>query len=1508
MDMYLKLHEIRQSILMGTQRTNPFVHGVSKRAIQLSVPSKDLLWKQFVLEEKSIRISLRPVETVEEQTEQFHLLSEVSSAIVKVATLARNAERLVEERGYNLLRLCFGQVAWRTKEKSGTAPILFIPVHLHVAPHRSSIKLVHTGEPVQVNPALWELLEKESERDDIGDFGQLEDISDYTIEELEAVLQLIQKESVAVDWSVEETCSIDLIEATYAQISNDLKRENWSENSLSSLRGVFGEGFVVDHINQAVMEEKVTEQIRQAERVPYIVEADPAQSKAIAIASMGENLVIQGPPGTGKSQTIANIIAICASQNKKVLFVAQKKAALDVVYQRLVEANLKYLILELHSSKSKRVKVIKSLKEAYQQKNISEQIDKELPKIVREQREKIEAQNTLLQKNVGNTNKNLSDIFSDAQCTDDRIPKIQHCPLALTWSESQIQSLEDHSIEFVQQIQSEDLSWKDNPFANTQISTTKGVDIEMLFEELGRFRTDIQLLKSIMKKQEEQIGCRVVPTLSGVRAIEGELFFLSKKPEISTLNVNLLGLSDHLALAHELLAKGKSLSLLHTRLLSFFQPSSLFLHKEISTQLQLFEEYKPKWWRVFLPKWWKAQRLLGVYVRDDVECSVEELSKPIDELEDFHEKNLDFEMNAEWGARFFRSSWKGIFSNWESLYEKIHWYEESKSWLSAHPSIQQKSFYRLSTLPQTARDIASDLQECRKRIERRIEYLAGVLQPLAKHPLHLSDTRELELILEWVLSPHLHREALARAVAVHQVCRPLYENDLFAWIDWLEQCPDSSFVQPTWRHTVYYSRMQVLLHQADTYAMTKTGLKTIRERFIQNDQQLFRLAQEKLALKHVQSICSLLPVGQMRVLTEEFGRRRKGNTIRRMMQDCPQAIQRLKPIFMMSPMSVATNLPPEHIEFDVVIFDEASQMTTPFALGSLLRGAQAIVVGDQQQLSPSNFFTGINESESILDRFLASGCPSVQLSFHYRSRHPDLISISNRFMYTDQLRPFPSPLTHPLAKGVRFVSSVGSLYGRGTTRNNPVEAKILVQEVIDTFQTTIAKGCRPSVGIVAFSIAQRDAIQDVWDEEIVRYPDVEDYLQSLAPSQQLFIKNLESVQGDERDIIFISIGYGLDKDNRFTQGFGPVTKSGGEKRLNVLFSRARYEMVLFANFEPRQIQATSTARKMLKEMLLLSKNGPVSKSLSSSNDADGFVQDICSFIVSCGYIARPFYGPKGNTIDIAVAAQHNPDQYYLAILCENGDWAQSISTRYQERQFAAILHSMDWEVYRMWSFPWYQNPSVEKAELKKRLEKKVSHTVPSLPFTLKRLEHRRALVCGWTRRQFIQEEKLSIEVGLEPKENPKKMRTLTIQILNVEGPLSFDMLARRISGLLKVKNTKKNRTAVEDILISLQKKKRVQSKEGFYWTKDTPMELVLPNGRFREPDEVYPPHLRKLVHFYLSGSVTGMLSLEEVSTLLLQQLGWKSISAKKRDDIKAVLRTVLSRSTIGIKDGVLYLT
>jgi len=976
------------------------------------------------------------------------------------------------------------------------------------------------------------------------------------------------------------------------------------------------------------------------------------------------------------------------------------------------------------------------------------------------------------------------------------------------------------------------------------------------------------------------------------------LEYLVSRPNLGDVNWTFLQHEHRWDEARALISHGQALGETQKRLEILFEPTSIIQYKRIETLFNVVEQLRTRWWRLLHPTWWSSIKQLATFFKNGVTPS--EVDGPIQELEAFHLKLVDFEAQSEMGGIFFGPLWKGIHSDWADLQRRLQWIKQFPIWATKHPRIFETGFVHVAEGRELVHEHSVAISNALQSVQKTLTEVCQKLQPLPQAPLSTDFELSLSSLQKWLSDVNLTPQALARGIAINQVCRPLREAKLQDWIAWLMQGQSDADVHQQWEHLLGHSRVQLLRAKPFVQRLIRSTLQTVRDNYIQHDGYLPMYAQENLVAQHIVDVQSLLTVGQLAVLTTEMAKKRSRKSIRWLMSNCGQAIQRLKPVMMMSPISVATHLPMD-IEFDVVIFDEASQMTTPFALGALMRAKQAIVVGDSQQLSPTSFFQAAKDMESILDRFVASGCPSIQLSFHYRSRHPSLISISNRYMYDGGLKPFPTPNTHPLARGVRLISSAGCAYDRGGTSTNPQEADLIVNSVAGRIIEAIQEDTAPSIGIVAFSMGQKEVLQDAWDKLLVQRPDLRQYCASLPEGETLFIKNLEDVQGDERDIIFVSVGYGLDAEGRFTHNFGPVGREGGDRRLNVLFSRARFEMVICANFTPDLITSDNKALQMLKSMLELSVEVPT----VSSQEASGFIEDVCVFIEELGYKALPNYGPTGNTIDIAVQDPET-QQFKLAIVCEGGTTSEFGSTRHRERLFTQSLEAFGWPVYRVWSLPWYTNPKAEQLALQKAIVDSVSSKIRQEPYVVERVMMAEVPTFDWVKTTQLDVRTLDVVIpdDAQPKTHPHLITQLMIPLLKQEGPLSIKMIIGRICKLIPSRQTSRNREAVEKVLRQQVSANVIRTKHGFYWHAESNLKPRVPNKEYRFFDALYPPHVLSFLRFYLNGSVEKQLGLNEMATLLMQLVGWEVITDTRLKEFSTGITQVCTDSDLSVRDGI----
>ena len=449
---------------------------------------------------------------------------------------------------------------------------------------------------------------------------------------------------------------------------------------------------------------------------------------------------------------------------------------------------------------------------------------------------------------------------------------------------------------------------------------------------------------------------------------------------------------------------------------------------------------------------------------------------------------------------------------------------------------------------------------------------------------------------------------------------------------------------------------------------------------------------------------------ELSLIENELSKKTRHIPIRQLIRRAPNALKGLKPCFMMSPLSVSQYLPPNEIAFDVLVVDEASQLRPEEALGSIARASQVVIVGDPKQLPPTSFFDSIekaaenetvaSESESILDICMNLYKPIRQLRWHYRSQHESLIDFSNQQFYDGNLLVFPSPTSvNNEQLGVKYHYIKNSVY---QNRRNKIEAKILIEHL----ELQMKKYPDRSIGVGTFNSDQRDLIQDMVDEHEKNSPVMSNYMAEWRKSNEpFFIKNLENLQGDERDVIFISTTYGKDKDTRKVyQRFGPINSDTGWRRLNVMFTRAKQKMEVFSSLSSGDIivsENSSRGVRSLKAFLYFLETSTITRApeFTGRGFDSEFEESVYKILSDVGYKVVPQVGVAGYFIDLSVVSEKNPNDFVLAIECDGASYHSSKSARDRDRLKQEVLERLGWNVYRIWSVDWYKNREHEISKL-----------------------------------------------------------------------------------------------------------------------------------------------------------------------------------------------------------------
>jgi len=580
-----------------------------------------------------------------------------------------------------------------------------------------------------------------------------------------------------------------------------------------------------------------------------------------------------------------------------------------------------------------------------------------------------------------------------------------------------------------------------------------------------------------------------------------------------------------------------------------------------------------------------------------------------------------------------------------------------------------------------------------------------------------------------------------------------------------------------------------------------------RDALIKRFNELDRVLANRAITTIIESAISRRPrsaAGQGGVIRHEAEKKRKHIAVRDLIDRARDVVQAIHPCFMMSPLAVSQYLPPD-IKFDVVIFDEASQVSPGDAINCIYRSKALITVGDQKQLPPTSFFTNsedIDEDsdeenlaadyESILDLMKSTGnFNSMTLRWHYRSRHEDLISYSNASFYDGRLVTFPGAIAHSDRYGVKF-HKVDGIYRRSAGRDNPIESKYVAKLVIKHFE----ENPESSLGVVAFSSTQRDSIENAVALARNERPDLDGYFQDNR-IDGFFVKSLESVQGDERDVIIFSVGYGPDETGKFYKNFGPLNQSGGHRRLNVAITRARELVQLVSSVSAADIgEVNSEGARHLRRYLDFAERGPAALALELGPAGLGtdspFEDSVIDSIRSWGFEVQPQVGVAGYRIDIGVKHPNSPGAFMLGVECDGAMYHSSRAARDRDRLRHEILEGLGWSLHHIWGTAWYRNRAQEEDRLKTLLEKLARETVTGR-ITKKQAKNVQPALELATESHDIDEipawvvnyEEASPSdvprwLDLGDKSSKSYITKLIQEVVAVEAPMHVDLLAQRL--------------------------------------------------------------------------------------------------------------------------------
>ncbi len=1376
----------------------------------------------------------------------------------KLLKIAREAQTAEEESGVNMLYLAMGFLTWYEDKSSSIpreAPLILLPVGLSRNSRTSTYDIRARDEDAMTNLPLQQRL-----MDDFGiNFPEIETDEGWNPSDYFAQVNDVIKSRER--WKIDpDAIQLGFFSFNKLLMFRDLEISAWPDGSLAThalTKGLLYEGF--DREEPLFKPNDRLDEVLPPEKIFHVVDADASQTKVIEEVRSGRNLVVQGPPGTGKSQTITNIIAAAAQDGKRVLFLAEKMAALSVVHDRLVKVGLRDVCLELHSRGANKKSVLSELARTLSQSAAVPDLPG-APTALKENRDRLNDLTAVLHRQIGNSGETpysllgRQSLFIGNNCPPPSLSVENLTSMSRETEAALLATIEEYGSVLAQERRT-----SPHPFEGTRNLNLQPVDLARLANTLSEAQSSISDFTSSMRRSIEALGLPNQFTLSDAVPLADVLERLEGFSVGSTDVARSVLESPDIPRLQEALQAGASWRDAHE------VASAVFVDTALANSASHLRGALTAGVHSFFARWGRryrgaSQELAGL-LRKGLPKTAAERVQLVDQLTTVASLKANWEGDGDYCSRILRDAWRNEKTEFTKLLAIAAWCVRLSE-ISIKPSLNKvlELASRADAVAAMRKELRETVAVAQNAIQSAVKTLDLDLAIFGEEELHAVDldsmaarfgmmSQAMDRYASWARQARLQQTLVSTGMSSLET-RMRY-GDLNGAAAAVEL--RYARVESLWKHALAENPDLRRIAQERRHDLVSTFASLERQRLKDNVTGILagHLAQVPQGA-----------MGEMGVIRGEIGKKRGHIALRQLFNRAGTAIQRIKPVLLMSPISVAQYLPPGTVSFDLLVIDEASQVRPEDALGAIARANQIVVVGDKQQLPPSSFFdrlladeedetegddenvgpdllegaAKIGSMESILTLCEARGLAGRMLMWHYRSRDPSLIEVSNLEFYNGDLVLPPSPLQKDPAYGLCF-TRVDGVYDKGGKRNNRKEGEAIVDRVAEHSRLNPSQ----SLGIVTFSFAQRNLITEILELRRRQDTALDSFLRE-GQSEDLFVKNIENVQGDERDVILISVGYGPSTPGGrlSSMSFGPVNGEGGERRLNVLFTRARIRCEVFASFDPGDIDlshTTKTGPRILKRFLEFAKNGRLDESSPTGADADSpFEEDVANVVRSYGFLADHQVGSAGFRIDLGIRHPDKPGTYILAVECDGATYHSALWARERDRLRQDVLEHLGWHFHRIWSTDWFYNRSAEIERLRLALfeardkaEKglQIEGANDAHPVTVAQSEVGAAVIeiPDVAERQMPPYERavFAIKSQNEPHETPvSALAELVRRIVEVEGPIHVEEVARRVAACFgRDKAGSRILTATRTALSHAQSKKPgLLTDRTFWYTQD----------------------------------------------------------------------------------------
>lgn len=1230
-----------------------------------------------------------------------------------------NGRTTVAERGVTTLFLTFGILEWSEPALGEShSPLLMVPCHLEQTSANLPLKLARADEEIEVNPAL-ELYLRDRHRVALPTLPEV-----LTAETLAAFLDGTRRAVASQGWVVTDEVWLSTFNFEALVIYKDLAAMAEAATQ-HPIVAALARATPLREENESLGDEGSDEPAPGNPELVPVMETDSTQLAALRLAAAGRDLVVHGPPGTGKSQTISNLIADALGRGQKVLFVSAKMAALEVVHSRLADRGLERFCLEAHSTKAGKTKIIDELK-----RTLYADGDRD-GGVFAEQLADLQKLRVQLNEYVQELHAPRAPLGRSLHQVLGRILQLGEAPevrASLPWSApaSVSRSELNETLDVLA-----DLGTQHAVYDARATHPWRGLSIEgpaTVLEEIeDALRTIVDATVTI-ERQVADLRAVVGPPRSSVSLAQ----LRELTPALETVTACEALPSGWAERPIEDLATGARnfdlASTLATELAerrTEFRAVSSSAAGVLITALAPAESSFRSWSRVLQAGYWRWRSALKDVLLPTASRAHANL---------LHDLALARDIQT-------RQAWFGTHND-EMAVELA---EAKRQDARALASVA--SAYRAAAALRTATAMTG-LEGARSSVPVTTELRA------ASHALasSTSDDRLADAIRRidaWWPDGFVNGartvDASLDALAARGGEALANRTGMYDWTvvqHVLARCAErkvAPFVAALGSVSArdarnaferrFLSQWAQAVVDASPALRVATGARREEqiERFGRMDGDLREAAlglvktAASASADQVRRAGTSVALSEVAILRRELEKRRNIRPLRKLFADIPHALQALKPCMLMSPLSVSTFLKPGSVSFDLVVFDEASQLPTQEAVPAILRAKQVVVAGDSNQLPPSNFFTAgsvFGDSEEDDDQeslrpleSLLNDCVSVDpvfkgtyLRWHYRSRDESLIAFSNHYFYDNRLITFPSTAIRatptpsaiaPDGHGVRLVFVEDGTWDRGRSRTNRQEALRVAHLVVEQLQRFPDR----SIGVVAMNTTQREAIDDILSDLMKDRPDLLPLIDPTRGHEPFFVKSLENVQGDERDTMIISVGYAKTPTGPLAMNFGPLNMEGGWRRLNVLVTRAKWQTILVTSIRSHELAGINPNNRgavALRNFIAYAERSgrlPDEDTYVTDGATNDFEDAVAEALRARGLEVDQQVGASAYRIDMAIRDQRDPSRYVLGIECDGATYHSAKTARDRDVLRQQVLRDKGWRLHRLWSTDWWRDPS-----------------------------------------------------------------------------------------------------------------------------------------------------------------------------------------------------------------------